>query len=115
MRQRQPVIGKLVGNLRVMGDQQKRDARAVFEILKRVDHLRLRAWVEGGGGFIGDDHLRVAQERAGQTEPLRFTAREIPRAARQKGGARWQAHRAQRLAGRTAGGRGYEIRASQPG
>ena len=48
----------------VVGDEQDRHLALRLQPAQQVEDLGLDGHVEGGGGFVGDEQLRVARERA---------------------------------------------------
>ncbi len=65
----------------VVGDKQKRDAAVVAQVGKQIDDLRLNRRIEGQDGFIGDDKIRVEDQRPGNTDPLTLAAGKLMREA----------------------------------
>ncbi len=65
----------------VVGDKQKRDAAVVAQVGKQIDDLRLNRHIKGRDGFIGDDKIRVEDQRPGNTDPLTLAAGELMREA----------------------------------
>jgi hypothetical protein len=63
----------------VVGDKQKRDAAVVAQVGKQIDDLRLNRHIKGRDGLIGDDKIRVEDQRPGNTDPLALAAGELMR------------------------------------
>ena len=59
---------------KVMRDQHNGGTDAVLEIPHQVQNLRLDGHIQGRGGFIGDQQLRVAGKRNGNHHALAHAA-----------------------------------------
>ena len=57
-----------------MGDEDRR--APAHQRLEAVEQLRLGGGVEAGGGLVEQEHRRVAQQRAGDPDPLALAAGE---------------------------------------
>ena len=58
----------------VVGDKQEGDAALVAQVGKQIDDLRLNRHIEGRDGLIGDDKIRIEDQRPGNTDPLALAA-----------------------------------------
>jgi hypothetical protein len=67
----------------VMRDQDQPDPGIALDLGKEVQNLRLDGYIQGGRRLVGDDQLRLAQERHGDHDPLAQAARELVRELRQ--------------------------------
>lgn len=70
-----------VGHTQVVGDQQQGGAGIPYAGLQQVEDLLLDGDVEGGGGFVGDDERRVADQRQGDEYALALSTGELVRVA----------------------------------
>ena len=57
-----------------MRDQEHRHARVVAQAAQQIQDLRLDGHVEGRGGLVGDDELRIARQRHGDEHALALAA-----------------------------------------
>ena len=65
------------GDLQVVGDDDQRDAAVRVERLQQVHHLGPADAVQVAGRLVGEDHLRVADQRPGDRHPLLLAAGEL--------------------------------------
>ena len=63
----------------IVGDQHDRHAEIALELQQKVEDLRLHGDVERGGRLVGDQELRLAQQRDRDHHPLAHAARELVR------------------------------------
>ena len=68
----------------VVGDQKHRHAALAREALQERRDLRLKRRVQRGGGFVGDDQLRVAGQSQCDDDALAHPAREFVRVGGQQ-------------------------------
>src|SRR5690625_3239640 len=73
------VIGVLLDDGEVVGDQQDREAELPAEGVEQLEHLGLHRGVQGRGRLIGDQQVRFEGERPGDRHPLLLASRELPR------------------------------------
>ncbi len=66
------------GDVRLVGDQDDGDA-ALAQLLEERHHLHAGPRVEVARGLVGEDELRLADQRAGDGHPLLLPAREAVR------------------------------------
>ena len=63
----------------VVGDQDDRQAALLLQVAQQVQDLRLGGDIERRGGFVGDQHPRVAGQGHGDHHPLAQAAGELER------------------------------------
>lgn len=68
------VIGKLLHDRQVMGDEHHGHAALLLQIAYEVEDLRLYCHIQCCGGFVGDQHIRIVGERHGDHDTLPLTA-----------------------------------------
>src|SRR5437762_2566503 len=68
----------------VVGDEKKRKAKLLLELLQQIDDLRLDGDVERGDRLIGHDELGIDRERSRNSDPLTLASGELTRPASQK-------------------------------
>jgi hypothetical protein len=56
-------VGDASNNPEIVRDENESDTRLALDVGEEVQDLRLDSHIEGGGGFISDDHLRLAKQR----------------------------------------------------
>jgi hypothetical protein len=61
----------------VMRDEDVRETELVLKVREEVEYLRLDRDIERRHGLVGDDHLRLQGEGAGDADPLALPAREL--------------------------------------
>src|SRR5690606_30275193 len=74
-------VADLRGHAQVVGDEQHPDAGTLPDLLEQLEHLRLRGYVEGRYGFVGDQAFGFHDEGARDAQALPLTARELVRVA----------------------------------
>ena len=62
-----------------MGDQQDTGTVLLLELFHQVQDLGLDGHVQGGGGLVGDQELRVVAESHGDHDTLAHTAGQLVR------------------------------------
>ena len=67
-----------------MGDEKKREAKPLLEVVQQIDDLRLDGDVERGDRLIGHDELGIHRERSRNSDPLALASGELTRPASQK-------------------------------
>jgi hypothetical protein len=67
------------GDVEVVGHQHDGDALLAVEPLEQRHHLLAGAGVEVAGGLVGEQHLRLAHQGAGDGDPLLLTAGQLVR------------------------------------
>src|SRR5258708_6342399 len=63
----------------VVRDQHDGHAELGLELVQQLEDLRLDGHVEGGGGLVGDQEVRVARQRHGDHDALAHAAGELVR------------------------------------
>jgi hypothetical protein len=63
-------VGQPGHHAEVVGDEDDRRPRALLHAAKDVQHLGLDRHVEGGGRFVGDQHVGVVGHGHGDDDPL---------------------------------------------
>ena len=76
-------VGDAGDHAEIVRDQDQPDAGVALDLGEEVEDLRLDRHVERGGRLVGDDQLRLAQERHGDHHALAKPARELVRKLRQ--------------------------------
>ena len=74
-------VGHLADDREIVRDQQHRQSHLAAQRLQQAENLRARRHVERGHRFVGDQHLRLGGERAGEHDALALPARELVRKA----------------------------------
>jgi hypothetical protein len=72
-------VGDALHDAEVVGDEQHRHAEALLEVGQQGQDLRLHRHVEGGGGLVGHQEVRLAGQRHGDHDALALAARELVR------------------------------------
>ena len=72
-------LGGLGNNAEVVGNQYHGGAEFPLKISDQVEDLRLDRHVQGGGGFVRDQHLGLAGQRHGDHRPLAHAAGHLMR------------------------------------
>ena len=71
----------LAHDAEVVGDEQKRHAEPLLEVLQQLDDLRLHGDVERGGRLVGDEQIGLVGERHGDHDALALAAGQLVRIA----------------------------------
>ncbi len=69
-------LGHLRHHAEVVGDEQDAHAGTVLQLAHEAQDLRLHGHVQGGGGFVGDQQVRLAGHGHGDHHPLALAARQ---------------------------------------
>ena len=72
-------VGDLAHDAEVVGDEQKRHAEPLLQILQQRDDLRLHGDVERGGRLVGDQEIGLVGERHGDHHALALAAGKLMR------------------------------------
>ena len=80
----------------VVRDEQEGEAEALLQVEQQIADLRLDRDVERRDAFVGDDHLRIERQRAGDADALALAAGEFMRIARHHVGLQADAFAADR-------------------
>lgn len=67
----------LLDHTQIMRDEHQRQAVAFNEPLKQLEDLGAHGDVEGGDRFVGEEDVRVADDRAGNRDALALAAGEL--------------------------------------
>ena len=59
-----------------MGNEQVREREFLLQVFEQVQHLRLNRYIERGDRLIGDDQLRVDDQRASDADALALSTAE---------------------------------------
>ena len=78
-------VGELAHDAEVVGDEQKRHAEPLLDVLQQRDDLRLHGDVERGGRLVGDQQIGLVGERHGDHDALALAAGELMRIAVEPG------------------------------
>lgn len=70
-------IGHDEGFLLIVGDKDKGNPEFCLEIFEFDLHVLAELGIEGGEGFVEEEHLGAADEGAGEGDALALTAREL--------------------------------------
>src|SRR5215472_4339730 len=71
------LVADLRDHAELVGDQQDGAREIAAEIAQEIKDLRLEGHVERRGGLVGDQQVRLAQERHGDRDALAHAAREL--------------------------------------
>ena len=74
-------VGELAHDAEVVGDEQKRHAEPLLDVLQQRDELGLHRDIERGGRLVGDQEIGLVGERHGDHDALALAARELMRIA----------------------------------
>src|SRR6202030_3759779 len=74
-------VGELAHDAEVVGDEQKRHAEPLLDVLQQRDDLGLHRDVERGGRLAGDQEIGLVGERHGDHDALALAAGELMRIA----------------------------------
>ena len=77
----QDLIGDMPDHRQVVGDEHVGGVEFLLQIHEQVEHLCLNRYVEGGGRFVGHQHLGLQHHGARQGDPLALATREHVRVA----------------------------------
>ena len=77
---REPVAD-LRRDAQVVGDEDHREVHAITDLVQQPQDLRLDGHVERGHRLVGDQHVRLQRQRAGDADPLALAAGELVREA----------------------------------
>ena len=80
-------VGDVADDREVVGDEEIGEAERLLELDEQVQHLRLDRDVERRHRLVGDDELRLQDERARDPDPLALAAAELVRVAVERVGA----------------------------
>src|SRR4051812_10252751 len=75
------VVTEVPDDAEVVRDEHERDTEVAPQVLEQVHHLGLDGHVQRGHRLVGDDHLRLDRERAGDPDALPLTTGELVRVA----------------------------------
>ena len=70
-------LGEEPDDAEVVGDEQQRELAVVAQVGEQVEHLGLGGQVEGADRLVEHDDLRVADQGAGDRDPLPLPAGEL--------------------------------------
>ena len=70
-------VGPAGDDTHVVGDEHDGHVEALPEVVEEIEDLGLDGDVEGGGGLVGDQELRLAGQGHGDHDPLAQSAREL--------------------------------------
>ncbi|MOA12453.1 hypothetical protein D3C78_1324480 [compost metagenome] len=73
------VIGKLLHDRQVMGDEDHGHAAFLLQVADEIEDLRLHRHIQRGGRFIGNQHVRIVGERHGDHHTLSLAAGKLVR------------------------------------
>jgi len=73
------LVAHLGHHAHVVGDKQDGRARALLQLPDQMQNLRLDGDVERGGRFVGDQKLRLAEQRHGDHHALLHAAGQLVR------------------------------------
>ena len=85
-------VGEVGDHGEVVGDVERRDTVGLGEVADRVQHVRLRGHVQGGGGLVEHDDLGPVGERHGDGDALLLAAGELVRVPAEELLVRGQQH-----------------------
>ena len=73
------VLGHVAGGGDVMGDVEQRQAELALHVVEQVEDAQAHRDVEHGGRLVGDDHLGIDRQGAGDADALALAARQLVR------------------------------------
>jgi len=73
----QHALSEVADDGRIVGDEDIGEAEPVFEVGRKVDHLSLDGYIEGGDGFVADDEFRLESECLGDGDALTLATLEL--------------------------------------
>ena len=73
------LVGALASHPEIVGDQDERHASLALQTGDEIEHLPLGGDVERRGGFVADEHERVAREAGGERDTLAHASRQLER------------------------------------
>ena len=74
-------LAQAVDHAEVVGDEHEAEAELLDEVAQQVEDLRPHRHVERADRLVGDEHLRVRREGAGDGDALLLPAGELVRVA----------------------------------
>jgi hypothetical protein len=78
-------VADLGGHPQVMGDEQHGKIEALAHVVEQLQHLRLHRHVKRRYRLVGDQHLGLHRQRAGDADALALAAGELVRKAIKRG------------------------------
>ena len=75
------LLRDLAHDAEIVGDEQKRHAKPLLDVLQQLDNLRLHGDVERGGRLVGDQQVGLVGERHGDHDALALAAGQLVRIA----------------------------------
>ncbi len=85
-----------------MGDEEQRRVAFALQVGHELEDLRLNGHVQGRGGLVGDEQVRLAGQRHGDHHPLTLTARKAVRIFVQPSLGLWHLYQFEQLHGPVA-------------
>ena len=92
-------VAKLRDNAEIMGDEDDRQPPVTAEVAQQRQDLRLHGDIEGGCGFVRDDHVRLVRKRHGDADALTHPTGHLMRVIVDTGLGIGDAHVLQKLDG----------------
>ena len=103
------LVGHLADDRQIVGDQQQRHAKAIAQILQKLQDVRLDRHVERRRRLVGDQHVGLVGDRHRDHDPLALAARELVRIGAEPALGIRQIDQAQQFEGALARRRGGHV------
>ena len=85
-------IGNARNDAKVVGDQHETHVEFFLQIGEQQQYLRLNRYIEGGGGFVGNQQIRIAHQGHGDHDTLAEPPGELVRVLGKTARRRCDAH-----------------------
>ncbi len=79
-------VGHLADDGEVVAGEDHGESGFALEGLEQIEHLGLDGYVEGGGGFVGDEQLWLVDQGHGDEDALALSAGELVRVVAESAG-----------------------------
>ena len=71
------IVGHLGNHTKIVGNEQHGKLPLLLQPIQKLQNLGLDGHIQGGGGFVTDQHLRVRRQGDGDDHPLAHTAGKL--------------------------------------
>ena len=72
-------LAEMAHHVQVVADEKQRQTQLRAQVRKQIEDLRLHRNIERGDRLVGNDEIRPARKRAGNSDALALSARELVR------------------------------------
>ena len=72
-------LAEMAHHVQVVADEKERQTQLRAQVRKQIEDLRLHGNIERGDRLVGNDEIRPARKRAGNSDALALAARELVR------------------------------------